>query len=192
MFNTVKPRLSAKPLRHRGNLAFSDYINVGNAATHIGYNSKVIGGGIHAVERSAIVHSFIITKPMRYNILGVAACFLIILMSLIVYIKGLPSAEVPTALTAFFTIFVMLQFWNLFNASVFGTNHSVFKDSRHALGMISVAGIILIGQIIIVEFGGKVFRTVPLTLTEWLYIIGATSLVLWVGEIWRWIQRLKK
>ena len=135
---------------------------------------------------------FIITKPMRYNILGVATCFLLILMSLIVYIKGLPMTEVPTALTAFFTIFVMLQFWNLFNASVFGTNHSVFKDSRHAFGMISVAGIILIGQIIIVEFGGKVFRTVPLTLTEWLYIIGATSLVLWVGEIYRWIKRNKQ
>ena len=142
-------------------------------------------------EKPRKTSDFIITKPMRYNILGVAACFLIILMSLIVYIKGLPSAEVPTALTAFFTIFVMLQFWNLFNASVFGTNHSVFKDSRHALGMISVAGIILIGQIIIVEFGGKVFRTVPLTLSEWIIIIGSTSIVLWVGEIWRWIQRLK-
>ena len=142
-------------------------------------------------EKPRKTDDFIITKPMRYNILGVAACFLIILMSLIVYIKGLPSAEVPTALTAFFTIFVMLQFWNLFNASVFGTNHSVFKDSRHAFGMISVAGIILIGQIIIVEFGGKVFRTVPLTLSEWLIIIGSTSIVLWVGEIWRWIQRLK-
>ena len=113
-------------------------------------------------------------------------------MSLIVYIKGLPLAEVPTALTAFFTIFVMLQFWNLFNASVFGTNHSVFKDARHAVGMLSVAIIILIGQIIIVEFGGKVFRTVPLTLTEWIYIIAGTSIVLWVGEIWRWIQRMKK
>ena len=142
-------------------------------------------------EKPRKTDDFIITKPMRYNILGVAACFLIILMSLIVYIKGLPSAEVPTALTAFFTIFVMLQFWNLFNASVFGTNHSVFKDSRHAFGMISVAGIILIGQIIIVEFGGKVFRTVPLTWMQWLYIIGSTSIVLWVGEIWRWIQRLK-
>jgi len=142
-------------------------------------------------EKPRKTDDFIITRPMRYNILGVAACFLIILMSLIVYIKGLPSAEVPTALTAFFTIFVMLQFWNLFNASVFGTNHSVFKDSRHALGMISVAGIILIGQIIIVEFGGKVFRTVPLTLSEWIIIIGSTSIVLWVGEIWRWIQRLK-
>ena len=143
-------------------------------------------------EKPRKTSDFIITKPMRYNILGVAACFLIILMSLIIYIKGLPIAEVPTALTAFFTVFVMLQFWNLFNASVFGTNHSVFKDSRHAFGMISVAGIILIGQIIIVEFGGKVFRTVPLTLTEWLYIIGATSLVLWIGEIYRWIKRIKQ
>ena len=143
-------------------------------------------------EKPRKTSDFIITKPMRYNILGVAACFLIILMSLIVYIKGLPSTEVPTALTAFFTVFVMLQFWNLFNASVFGTNHSVFKDSRHAFGMIGVAGIILIGQIIIVEFGGKVFRTVPLTLTEWLYIIGATSLVLWIGEIYRWIKRIKQ
>jgi len=142
-------------------------------------------------EKPRKTSDFIITRPMRYNILGVAACFLLILMTLIVYIKGLPSVEVPTALTAFFTIFVMLQFWNLFNASVFGTNHSVFKDSRHALGMISVAGIILIGQIIIVEFGGKVFRTVPLTWMQWLYIIGSTSIVLWVGEIWRWIQRLK-
>ena len=143
-------------------------------------------------EKPRKTSDFIITKPMRYNILGVATCFLIILMSLIVYIKGLPLAEVPTALTAFFTIFVMLQFWNLFNASVFGTNHSVFKDARHAVGMLSVAIIILIGQIIIVEFGGKVFRTVPLTLTEWIYIIAGTSIVLWVGEIWRWIQRMKK
>jgi len=50
----------------------------------------------------------------------------------------------------------------------------------------------LIGQIIIVEFGGKVFRTIPLTLMEWIYIIAGTSIVLWVGEIWRWIQRMKK
>ena len=142
-------------------------------------------------EKPRKADDFIITKPMRYNILGVGGCFLAILMSLIVYIKGLPMAEVPTALTAFFTIFVMLQFWNLFNASVFGTNHSVFKDARHAVGMISVAIIILIGQIIIVEWGGKVFRTVPLTWNQWLYIIGSTSIVLWVGEIWRWVKRIK-
>ena len=143
-------------------------------------------------EKPRKTDDFIITRPMRYNILGVAACFLVILMGLITYIKTLPEAEVPTALTAFFTVFVMLQFWNLFNASVFGTNHSVFKDARHAVGMVGVAGIILIGQFVIVEFGGKVFRTVPLTWEEWLYIIGATSLVLWAGETWRLMKRLKE
>lgn len=142
-------------------------------------------------EKPRKTDDFIITRPMCYNILGVAACFLVILMGLITYIKTLPETEVPTALTAFFTVFVMLQFWNLFNASVFGTNHSVFKDARHAVGMVGVAGIILIGQFVIVEFGGKVFRTVPLTWGEWLYIIGATSLVLWAGEAWRLMKRLK-
>lgn len=112
-------------------------------------------------------------------------------MSLIVGIRQLPASQTEWALTCFFTIFVMLQFWNLFNASVFGTNHSVFKDSRHALGMLSVAVIILIGQIFIVEFGGKVFRTVPLNLTEWIIIITATSLVLVAGEIYRLIKRLQ-
>lgn len=143
-------------------------------------------------EKPRKTDDFIITRPMRYNILGVAACFLVILMGLITYIKTLPETEVPTALTAFFTVFVMLQFWNLFNASVFGTNHSVFKDARHAVGMVGVAGIILIGQFVIVEFGGKVFRTVPLTWEEWLYIIGSTSLVLWAGEAWRLMKRLKE
>ena len=86
----------------------------------------------------------------------------------------------------------MLQFWNLFNASVFGTNHSVFKDSRHALGMLSVAIIILVGQILIVEFGGKVFRTEPMDFITWIYIIAGTSFVLWIGEIYRWIKRIQK
>ena len=143
-------------------------------------------------EKPRKTSDFIISRPMRYNILGVALCFLIVLMAMIVVIKHLPTEQVPTALTIFFTVFVMLQFWNLFNASVFGTNHSVFRDGRHAAGMISVAAIILIGQIIIVEFGGKVFRTVPLSLTEWLYIIGSTSIVLWIGEAWRMIKRIKK
>lgn len=143
-------------------------------------------------EKPRKTDDFIITKPMRYNILGVAGCFLLVLMAMIGYIKQLPYEDVPVALTVFFTVFVMLQFWNLFNASVFGTNHSVFKDARHAVGMISVAVIILLGQIVIVEFGGKVFRTVPLNFMEWLYIFSATSIVLWIGEAWRWIMRLKE
>ena len=134
---------------------------------------------------------FIITPVMRNTIFGVGLGFLIILMGLLVYFKNLSGGMDTHHLTVFFTIFVMLQFWNLFNASVFGTNHSFFKDAGHALGMLGVALIILVGQIIIVSFGGKVFRTEPLPLSEWLYIIGGTSFVLWIGEIWRGIKRLK-
>ena len=141
---------------------------------------------------------FIITPAMRNNILGVGLAFLAILMGLLVYFKGLPDGLQADGemnihyLTVFFTVFVMLQFWNLFNASVFGTNHSIFKDASHALGMLGVALIILVGQIIIVEFGGKVFRTEPLDLRTWLIIIASTSCVLWVGEIVRLVKRLAK
>ena len=135
---------------------------------------------------------FIITKAMRNNIFGVGFTFLALLMGLLFYYKGQPGGMNTHHLTIFFTIFVMLQFWNLFNASVFGTHHSVFKDARHALGMLSVAMIILVGQIIIVTFGGKVFRTEPLSMMEWVYIITGTSLVFWIGEIARGIARLKK
>ena len=139
---------------------------------------------------------FIITPAMRNNILCVGIAFLVILMGLLAYFKGLPDGLLPDGemnvhyLTIFFTVFVMLQFWNLFNASVFGTNHSIFKDAGHALGMLSVALIILVGQFIIVTFGGKVFRTEPLDGPTWLLIIGSTSLVLWIGEIYRGIKRL--
>ena len=135
---------------------------------------------------------FIISKAMRNNILGVGICFLAGLMGMLAYFKGTETGMDTHNLTIFFTVFVMLQFWNLFNASVFGTNHSIFKDAGHALGMLSVAVIILVGQFIIVTFGGKVFRTEPLSLMEWIYIIAGTSVVLWIGEIWRGIKRLKK
>lgn len=133
---------------------------------------------------------FIITPAMRKNIFGVGAAFLLILMGLLSFFNNMPGGMDVHHLTIFFTIFVMLQFWNLFNASVFGTNHSIFKDASHAMGMLGVALIILVGQFIIVTVGGKVFRTEPLSVMEWVYIIAGTSLVLWVGEVWRGIKRV--
>lgn len=133
---------------------------------------------------------FIITPTMRKHILGVGLAFLVLLMGALAYFNNLPGGMNTYHLTMFFTLFVMLQFWNLFNASVFGTNHSVFKDANHAKGMLSVAAIILVGQIIIVTFGGKVFRTEPLSVAEWLYIVGGTSIVLWIGEASRAVKRL--
>lgn len=133
---------------------------------------------------------FIITPTMRNHIFGVGLAFLVLLMGALAYFNNLSGGMNTHHLTMFFTLFVMLQFWNLFNASVFGTNHSVFKDANHAKGMLSVAAIILVGQIIIVTFGGKVFRTEPLSVAEWLYIVGGTSFVLWIGEASRAVKRL--
>lgn len=135
---------------------------------------------------------FIISPAMRNNIFGVGAGLLIVLMGLLAFFKNMPGGMDVHHLTVFFTIFVMLQFWNLFNASVFGTNHSIFKDAGHAMGMLGVALIILVGQFIIVTFGGKVFRTEPLPALEWAYIIAGTSVVLWIGEIWRGVKRMMK
>ena len=135
---------------------------------------------------------FIISPAMRNNIFGVGAGFLIVLMGLLAFFKNMPGGMDVHHLPVFFTIFVMLQFWNLFNASVFGTNHSIFKDAGHAMGMLGVALIILVGQFIIVTFGGKVFRTEPLPALEWAYIIAGTSVVLWIGEIWRGVKRMMK
>lgn len=135
---------------------------------------------------------FIISPAMRNNIFGVGAGFLIVLMGLLAFFKNMSGGMDVHYLTVFFTIFVMLQFWNLFNASVFGTNHSIFKDAGHAMGMLGVALIILVGQFIIVTFGGKVFRTEPLPALEWAYIIAGTSVVLWIGEIWRGVKRMMK
>ena len=133
---------------------------------------------------------FIISKAMRYNIFGVGTVFLIVLMGMIYYFTNAEGGMTVHRLTIFFTFFVMLQFWNLFNARVFGTNDSAFKGLTKSYGMELIVIAILGGQILIVQFGGAVFRTEPLDWQTWLVIIGASSLVLWVGELIRFVQRL--
>jgi Ca2+-transporting ATPase len=131
---------------------------------------------------------FIITPSMRSNILFVGFSFVILLVGLLFYFSN--SGEIsPYDLSRFFTIFVMLQFWNMFNAKAFASGKSAFHDLSKSIGFLVVAFVILIGQFLIVEFGGEVFRTVPLSLKDWAIIIGSTSLVLWIGEIIRAIQR---
>ena len=133
---------------------------------------------------------FIISKPMRYNILGVGTAFLIVLMGMIFYFKYTDGGMNDQRLTIFFTFFVMLQFWNLFNARVFGTTDSAFKGLNKSYGMELIVLAILGGQFLIVQFGGAVFRTVPLDWQTWLMIIGSSSVVLWIGELIRLVQRL--
>ncbi|NLZ72775.1 MAG: calcium-translocating P-type ATPase, PMCA-type, partial [Bacteroidales bacterium] len=133
---------------------------------------------------------FIITKKMAQNILGVGAFFLIILSVLLTYFSKTEGGITAYQLTIFFTFFVMLQFWNLFNAATFYTNNSIFKGLNKNYGLLGVAGLILFGQFLIVQFGGEIFRTVPLTLETWGIIIISSSFILWIGEIIRLIKRL--
>lgn len=135
---------------------------------------------------------FIITPTMGWMIFGVGILFACVLMGMLIAFEHLPGGLTVHRLTIFFTFFVMLQFWNLFNARVFGTNDSAFKHITKTYGMEVVVLAILLGQFLIVQFGGEVFRTEPLSLQEWVWIILSTSLVLWVGEVVRWIKRMKQ
>ena len=132
---------------------------------------------------------FIITKPMRWAVFGIGILFLVVLMGTMYYFSLQPGGLTVYRLTVFFTFFVMLQFWNLLNVRVMGTSNSAFSGLAKSYGMLLVLLIIFVGQFLIVQFGGAVFRTEPLQLYVWLYIIAASSLVLWIGEIVRLFRR---
>lgn len=142
---------------------------------------------------------FIISPPMRTNILFVGLLFVVVLMGMLFYFNSQDHLESFFSyvegdkfryfLSYFFTVFVILQFWNMFNAKAFGTGRSAFAGMGQSLGFIAVAAIILVGQILIVTFGGDVFRTVPLEVMDWIKILGVTSIVLWVGELVRLIKK---
>ena len=133
---------------------------------------------------------FIISKAMQHNIFGVGTLFLVVLMAMIYYFTNADGGMTVQRLTIFFTFFVMLQFWNLFNARVFGTTDSAFKGLTKSYGMELIVLAILGGQFLIVQFGGAVFRTEPLDWQTWLIIIGSSSLVLWIGELICLVKRL--
>ena len=133
---------------------------------------------------------FIISKAMQLNIFGVGLLFAVVLMGMLIYFETVDGTPLTVReLTIFFTFFVMLQFWNLFNARVFGTTDSAFKGITKSYGMELIVLAILGGQFLIVQWGGAVFRTEPLDAPTWGWIVGSTSLVLWVGELVRWVRR---
>lgn len=132
---------------------------------------------------------FIISRAMAQVILGVGVVFVVLLLGILYWFTNYDGGLTEYKLSVFFTIFVLLQFWNLFNAKAFQTNASAFKNLKDSRGFLIVALIILIGQILIVQFGGDVFRTVPITPLDWLKIIGGTSVVLWIGEFVRFFKK---
>ena len=134
---------------------------------------------------------FIINKSIGFGILFCGIVFFLVMFALLVYCERRGKGGVDVhELTMFFTTFVMIQFWNLFNAKALMSHHTAFRHFLKDKGMILVLVLVLVGQWIIVTFGGEMFRTTPLSLHEWLLIIGSTSVVLWVGELWRGFKRM--
>ena len=139
-------------------------------------------------EKPRSSDAFIITKSMIRGILTTGGLFFLATFALLWYFERQTGVD-DTELTIFFTIFVMLQWWNLFNARMLGSCHSAFRRLWACEGFLFVLLIVLVGQWVIVTFGGKMFRTVPLSWQMWAMIIAGTSLVLWVGEIYRFLKR---
>ena len=155
----------------------------------------------------------IVTRAMGKGILGTGIAFVLLLFGLLQYFKHVDVTSIAQfdlglflsnffnfspvhegltryELTLFFSIFVFLQFWNMFNAKAFGNVQSAFSRLNTCKGFLWVTLIILAGQILIVTVGGSLFSVTPLQLMDWVYIFAATSIVLWIGEIYRLIRRI--
>ncbi|MDE6408738.1 MAG: calcium-translocating P-type ATPase, PMCA-type [Muribaculaceae bacterium] len=151
--------------------------------------------------------AFIINQPMWRSIVGVGGIFFLVLLGILYIFEHYSVASItqlfsfipqtvdantpaltPIELSMFFTIFVFLQFWNMFNARAFETGRSAFHF-KNCGGFVLIALVILIGQIFIVSVGGEFFNVTPLSILDWLIIIGATSIVLWIGELVRLFKK---
>ena len=149
-------------------------------------------------------NAFIINRPMRYDIIGMGGLFFVLLLGLLyifhhaditcltdllsLHLDPSSSEMTPYELSLFFTIFVFLQFWNMFNARAFESHGSAF-NLKGCSEFDFIALVILIGQILIVTFGGEMFNVTPLKVVDWVIIIAVTSLVLWVGELYRLFKK---
>ncbi|MBO5185902.1 MAG: calcium-translocating P-type ATPase, PMCA-type [Prevotella sp.] len=141
-------------------------------------------------ERPRSRDAFIISRPMGRAIIIVGVLFFAVMLTMLYYFEVVAGVS-PEELTVFFTVFVMLQWWNLFNAKAWGTCESAFRGFKKDKGLLLVLAIVLAGQWIIVTFGGEMFRTVPLSPATWLAIMAATSPVMIVGELARMTNKRK-
>lgn len=147
---------------------------------------------------------FIITKDMWWFIGGVGLLFSAIVLGMVYLFEhanvtslmdifsvhvGVKDGLTPYELSLIFTTFVMLQFWNLFNARAYATHRSAVHLGKCG-EFVMIALLIFVGQIFIVTVGGEFFSVTPLKFSDWVIIVLGTSIVLWIGEILRVISRL--
>lgn len=159
---------------------------------------------------------FIITRQMTYFIIGVGLLFVAVLFGVMQYLHHTDLEclsdfnlsqyfacyfdfkfdknhfiDIPE-LTMFFTFFVALQFWNLFNAKSFMTGHSAFHAIRESKVFFFTLSLILVGQILIVYFGGSMFNVAPIRFFDFVMIFAVASLVWIAGECVRLVRRICK
>ncbi len=132
----------------------------------------------------------VITRTMLKGIAFIGISMFVVLLALLWYFERNDNVSIHE-LTIFFTVFVMMQFWNLFNAKTFGSNHSAFRYLCRDGGLLLVLLLILVCQWLIVTFGAEMFRTEPLSWREWLYIFVGTSVVMVLGELWQMCKRIR-
>ena len=142
-------------------------------------------------ERPRNRKAFIISHPMRWFIGGVGLAMTAVLLVVYFYFH-ITDGFSPYDQSAFFTIFVMMQFWNMLNAKAFLTGRSAFSQLWQSREFLFVASMIFVGQVLIVQFGGRMFNTVPLSLFHWAVITVCTSLVFRFGEVWRMFEGRSK
>jgi len=130
-------------------------------------------------------NDFIISGPMSKNIFSMGIVFVVVLSGILMSMQLNDGIMSDRELSIFFSVFIFLQFWNMFNARCLGLKQSAFKGLFDNPSFMIIAVVILIGQFFAIQFGGKIFRTVPLCLTDWLIIILGTSPVLLIAEFKR-------
>lgn len=152
-------------------------------------------------ERPRDRSRFIISRPMKQFILGVGLTLTIVLMVFFIIFENTPGDSVDSVSetvkkgfslrehSLFFTIFVMLQFWNLFNAKSFLTGKSAFHQLGESKEFLFIVMLIFIGQVLIVQFGGAMFNVEALSLRDWLLITVNTSVVFLFGELYRILRK---
>ena len=141
------------------------------------------------LEKPRPRNEFIITRAMARTLFTCGIIMVAVLLGMLFWWTITTGGLTVRQLTLFFSTFVFLQFWNMFNAKGFETRHSVFSCLRGCREFFLILLAIAVGQVLIVEFGGEVFRTEPLAWREWAVIIGSTSLIAVGGEIVRAIGR---
>ena len=142
-------------------------------------------------EKPRSKDAFIITRPMLRGICIIGGLFFVVTAAMLWYFERVAGVD-AVELTIFFTLFVLMQWWNLFNARMLGSNHSAFRRLWACRGFLLVLAIVLVGQWLIVTFGGQMFRTVPLSWQTWLWMFAVTSPVLWAGELYRMSMKWMK